>query len=164
MIFFVLLFSLWFPWSGTAQQKKQEQTKQENHFLMQDLCFLETSFSFNDRSKDSLLSPQESKLARIESFINIDKNSDGIILLKEFLEAFAKLNPRLCYEKQKIKKIFEAKAKLFFTEFDYNKDHKITCNEFELHGQEIFIKIDTNQDRFISLKELHDYNSSLNSL
>jgi len=162
MMFLVLLFSLWFPWSETAQQKEREKIKQENRFLIQDLCFLEAGFSFNDRDKDSLLSPQESKLARIESFIKIDKNSDGVILLKEFSETLAKLNPKLCYEKQKIKKSFEAKTKLFFTEFDYNKDHKITCNEFERHGLETFIKIDTNQDNFISYKEIHEYNSSLN--
>lgn len=162
MILMLAFLSFWTPFWTSSEEQQQRIHLEKDCFFIQNICFRDYDFSHVDLNRDLVLSFPESKLHRLELFLEFDKNSDGKITFQEFLNASLDIKFKtVCLEK-KIKDSYEKKAKREFDKFDLNLDTRITSVEFESYGTRVFDEIDTNHDNYVSGKEIRDYNSTLN--
>ena len=57
---------------------------------------------------------------------------------------------------------YEKKIQKEFNKFDLNKDMRITSSELENYGSQVCDEMDVNDDNAVSIKELKEFNASLN--
>jgi Ca2+-binding EF-hand superfamily protein len=57
---------------------------------------------------------------------------------------------------------YEKKIQAEFNKFDFNKDMRITAQELENYGSQVFDEMDVNDDNEVSIKELKEFNAALN--
>jgi hypothetical protein len=162
MILIAALLSFWTPF-WTSQEEQQQRIKIEKDcFFIQNICFRDYDFPYIDRDQNLLLSFQEAKLYRLELFLEADKNSDGKISEAEFLIASRDLAFKpACFEKRVVES-YEKKIQREFNKFDLNMDMRITSQELENYGSLVFDEMDINDDKEVSIKELKQFNASLN--
>lgn len=92
-------------------------------------------------------------------FSKIDKNKDGKISQKEYLEAvtatFNKydLNKDGFLTKDEIRSIKKLEVEKFIKDVDKNRDGKISKQEFIDAAQKKFLQMDKNKDGYIDKKE-----------
>ena len=126
------------------------------------MCFRDYDFAYIDRDQSLLLSFQEAKLYRLELFLEADKNSDGKINQAEFLIASRDLAFKPACSEKKVVESYEKRILKEFNKFDSNMDMRITSQELENYGSQVFDEMDINDDNEVSIKELKEFNVSLN--
>lgn len=161
MILIAALLSFWTPF--WASKEEQQIIKIEKDcFFIQNICFRDYDFTYIDRDQNLLLSFQEAKLHRLGLFLEVDKNSDGKISEAEFLIASRDLAFKPACSEKRIVESYEKKIQKEFNKFDLNKDMRITSSELENYGSQVFDEMDVNDDNAVSVKELKEFNASLN--
>ena len=162
MILLVALLSFWTPFWVSQEEQQQRIKIEKDCFFIQNLCFRDYDFAHIDRDQSLSLSFQEAKLYRLELFLEADKNSDGKISQAEFLLASRDLAFKpVCAEKRVVES-YEKRIRSEFNKFDLNQDMRITSQELEDYGSQVFDEIDINDDNEVSIKELKEFNASLN--
>ena len=162
MILITALLSFWTPF-WTSQEEQQQRIKIEKDcFFIQNICFRDYDFAYIDRDQNLLLSFQEAKLYRLELFLEADKNSDGKINQAEFLIASRDLAFKPACSEKKVVESYEKKIMKEFNKFDSNMDMRITSQELENYGSQVFDEMDINYDNEVYIKELKEFNASLN--
>lgn len=162
MILIAALLSFWTPF-WTSQEEQQQRIKIEKDcFFIQNICFRDYDFTYIDRDQNLLLSFQEAKLHRLGLFLEVDNNSDGKISEAEFLIASRDLAFKPACSEKRIVESYEKKIQKEFNKFDLNKDMRITSSELENYGLQVFDEMDVNDDNAVSIKELKEFNASLN--
>ena len=109
-------------------------------------------------------------LAADDLFSKIDKNKDGKISNKEYVDAvvatFNKydLNKNGVLSKEEIKFIEKIESEKFIKDVDSNNDGKIERNEFIAAAEKIFLRMDKNKDNYINRREWNAGKSSSDTL
>jgi Ca2+-binding EF-hand superfamily protein len=107
-------------------------------------------------------------LANDSDFKKVDKNNDGKVSKKEYLDAvkntFNKIdkNKDGFLTKDELKAIGRIDAEKFLKEEDINKDNKISKEEFIKAAEKRFKLLDKNNDGFIDNKEWNDVKDNAN--
>jgi Ca2+-binding EF-hand superfamily protein len=106
-----------------------------------------------------------------DNFQKLDKNNDGKISKKEYLDAVAAtfkkydLNKDGVLSKEEIKSIErKIETEKFIKDVDSNNDGKIERNEFIVAAEKMFLRIDKNKDNYIDRKEWNAGKSSSRTL
>ena len=95
-------------------------------------------------------------------FLEVDENSDGKISEAEFLIASRDLAFKPACSEKRVVESYEKKIQKEFNKFDSNKDMRLTSQELENYGSLVFDEMDINDDKEVSIKELKEFNASLN--
>ena len=98
-------------------------------------------FEQADANGDDLLTLEEFKNARAQSFPKRDRNSDGFIDESDM--------PKMASERPKAR----AAANFIMAELDSDGDGKISQSEFVAGAEPLFERADTNGDGVVDLKE-----------
>jgi Ca2+-binding EF-hand superfamily protein len=162
MILIAALLSFWTPFWISKEEQQQRIKIEKDCFFIQNICFRDYDFAYIDRDQSLLVSFQEAKLYRLELFLETDKNSDGKISEAEFLIASRDLAFKPACSEKWVVESYENKIRKEFNKFDLNMDMRITSQELENYGSQIFDEIDVNDDNAVSIKELKEFNASLN--
>jgi hypothetical protein len=162
MILIAALLSFWTPFWASKEEQQQIIKIEKDCFFIQNICFRDYDFAYIDRDQNLLLSFQETKLHRLGLFLEVDKNSDGKISAAEFLIASLDLAFKPACSEKRVVESYEKKIQKEFNKFDLNKDMRITSQELENYGSQVFDEMDVNDDNAVSIKELKEFNASLN--
>lgn len=162
MILIAALLSFWTPFWVSKEEQQQRIKVEKDCFFIQNICFRDYDFAHIDRDQSLLLSFQEAKLHRLELFLEADKNSDGKISEAEFLIASRDLAFKPACLGKSLVESYEKKIQAEFNKFDFNKDMRITAQELENYGSQVFDEMDVNDDNEVSIKELKEFNATLN--
>ncbi|NBV98616.1 MAG: hypothetical protein EBR67_03775 [Proteobacteria bacterium] len=162
MILIAALLSFWTPFWASKEEQQQRVKIEKDCFFIQNICFRDYDFAYIDRDQSLLLSFQEAKLYRLELFLEADKNSDGKINQAEFLIASRDLAFKPACSEKKVVESYEKRILKEFNKFDSNMDMRITSQELENYGSQVFDEMDINDDNEVSIKELKEFNVSLN--
>ena len=162
MILIAALLSFWTPFWASKEEQQQIIKIEKDCFFIQNICFRDYDFTYIDRDQNLLLSFQEAKLHRLGLFLEVDNNSDGKISEAEFLIASRDLAFKPACSEKRIVESYEKKIQKEFNKFDLNKDMRITSSELENYGLQVFDEMDVNDDNAVSIKELKEFNASLN--
>jgi hypothetical protein len=162
MILIAALLSFWTPFWTSKEEQQQRIKIEKDCFFIQNICFRDYDFAYIDRDQNLLLSFQETKLHRLELFLEADKNSDGKISEAEFLIGSRDLAFKPSCSEKGVVESYEKKILKEFNKFDSNMDMRITSQEFENYGSQVFDEMDINYDNEVSIKELNKFNASLN--
>ncbi|MCH2226290.1 MAG: hypothetical protein MK033_00810 [Candidatus Caenarcaniphilales bacterium] len=158
-----LILMLGFFGLFSSEEKKQQELEIEHDcYYIQNFYFRENDFLLIDRDKDSKISYAEAKVYRLGLFIETDTNKNGKILFDEFEKSMFRLGMRAECQKKKIKKNYSKKLLLEYQKMDLDQDTVIIPSEFEQYGSYSFDFIDINDDNYVDVKELKDFNQSLN--
>jgi Ca2+-binding EF-hand superfamily protein len=107
-------------------------------------------------------------IAADDLFSKIDKNKDGKISKKEYVDVvlatFNKydLNKNVVLSKEEIKSIEKIESEKFIKDVDSNNDGKIDKQEFIGVAVNKFLQMDKNKDNYINKKEWNTDKSSTN--
>ncbi len=162
MILIAALLSFWTPFWASKEEQQQIIKIEKDCFFIQNICFRDYDFTYIDRDQNLLLSFREAKLHRLGLFLEVDNNSDGKISEAEFLIASRDLAFKPACSEKRIVESYEKKIQKEFNKFDLNKDMRITSSELENYGLQVFDEMDVNDDNAVSIKELKEFNASLN--
>jgi hypothetical protein len=162
MILIAALLSFWTPFWTSEEEQQQRIKIEKDCFFIQNICFRDYDFAHIDRDQDLLIGFQEAKLYRLGLFLEADKNSDGKISETEFLIASRDLAFKPACSEKTVVESYEKKIRREFNKFDLNMDMRVTSQELENYGSQIFDEIDVNDDNAVSIKELKEFNASLN--
>ena len=162
MILIAALLSFWTPFWASKEEQQQIIKIEKDCFFIQNICLRDYDFTYIDRDQNLLLSFQEAKLHRLGLFLEVDNNSDGKISEAEFLIASRDLAFKPACSEKRIVESYEKKIQKEFNKFDLNKDMRITSSELENYGLQVFDEMDVNDDNAVSIKELKEFNASLN--
>lgn len=103
-------------------------------------------FDMMDTDQDGKISAAEHEAGSQQMFSEIDKNSDGRITAEEMT---AKMNDKKKAGKTPHKSVAEKLAKA-----DANADKVVTSAEHKASAQNMFNKMDTNKDGFLTAEEM----------
>ena len=162
MILIAALLSFWTPFWASKEEQQQIIKIEKDCFFIQNICFRDYDFTYIDRDQNLLLIFREAKLHRLGLFLEVDNNSDGKISEAEFLIASRDLAFKPACSEKRIVESYEKKIQKEFNKFDLNKDMRITSSELENYGLQVFDEMDVNDDNAVSIKELKEFNASLN--
>jgi len=107
-------------------------------------------------------------LANDSDFKKVDKNNDGKVSKKEYIDAVKKTFNKIdknkdgFLTKDELKEIGRIDAEKFLKEEDINKDDKISKEEFIKAAEKRFKLLDKNHDGFIDNKEWNDVKDNAN--